>query len=110
MQNTATMSPAERNTLDLLNFTAAALNRPDVSLQPPAQTSNWTPLVNLVGEKLAADFMFMGACEGLNLYKHVNTRRYLNIDCSTGQTFRFVPQEKGYEPITHGEAIQYVLS
>ena len=32
MQNTATMSPAERNTLDLLNFTAAALNRP--AIQP----------------------------------------------------------------------------
>ena len=58
---------------------------------PPPTRSNWTPLIELVGEKCAADFMFMGDADNLNLYKHRNTRRYLNIDRITLQTYRFVP-------------------
>ena len=71
---------------------AAALDRAiNPRTSPPPTRSNWTPLIELVGEKCSANFMFMGDADNLNLYKHVNTRRYLNIDRVTLQTYRFVP-------------------
>jgi hypothetical protein len=87
--------------------------------EPTARRSNWAPLITLVGEGLARDFMFMAEVDGLMLYKHVNTRKYLNVDRITGKTYRFVPAKDlnkvkaglaRYEPIPTYQAISEVLS
>jgi len=41
---------------------------------------NWKPLVDKVGEKRCAGFMFMGRMNGINMYKHGIARIYLNLD------------------------------
>ena len=99
---------------------AAALDRAiNPRTSPPPTRSNWTPLIELVGEKCADQFMFMGDVEAMNLYKHINTRRYINIDRHTLQCYRFVPAKTleditagkaRYEPIATQEAIAYALS
>jgi hypothetical protein len=43
-------------------------------------TSDWAPLEHMLGPKLCEHFMFMGRSGELYLYKHVETRRYLNLD------------------------------
>lgn len=56
------------------------MNAPD---QP-----NWQPLLALVGEDAAADFMYMGNRNHVHLYKHRMTRLYLNID-DAGRTYDY---------------------
>jgi hypothetical protein len=41
---------------------------------------NWKPLVDKLGEKRCAGFMFMGRMNGINMYKHGIARIYLNLD------------------------------
>jgi hypothetical protein len=47
-------------------------------------TINWIPLENLSERKPneinCCDFMHMGAVGNINLYKSIDTRRYINID------------------------------
>ena len=108
--------PAQRAAKALLDRTFAVLNAPKVKEK---QESNWAPLVSLVGEKCAEDFMLMGNVENMILYKHRNTRRYLNVDRFTGQTFKFVEAmtldeaaagKAHYEPTPVQQAIAYALS
>jgi hypothetical protein len=40
----------------------------------------WAPLEKLCPPGLCEQFMFMGIVEGVYLYKHVDSRRYLNVD------------------------------
>ena len=47
---------------------------------------NWKPLVDKLGEEHCVGFMFMGRVNGINLYKHGNARKYLNLDDS-GQCY-----------------------
>lgn len=99
---------------------AAALDRAiNPRTSPPPTRSNWTPLIELVGEKCAQDFMFMGDVDNMNLYKHINTRRYINVDRITLECYRFVPAKNldevkagkaRYEPIGTQEAIREALS
>jgi len=42
--------------------------------------SDWAPLELMLGPKLCECFMFMGRSGELYLYKHIDTRRYLNLD------------------------------
>jgi hypothetical protein len=69
----------------------------------------WGPLERLVrvaraaGQRVDIDeFMAMGPVElpgGLTVhrYKHIDTRRYLNLD-DAGHTYRYLPSTGGYEP------------
>jgi hypothetical protein len=41
---------------------------------------NWKPLIDKLGERRCAGFMFMGRVNGINLYKHGIARLYLNLD------------------------------
>lgn len=41
---------------------------------------NWKPLVDKLGERRCAGFMFMGRMNGINMYKHGIARMYLNLD------------------------------
>ena len=73
----------------------------------------WAPLDKLLGDGGGQHFfMYMGECGDLVLYKHVNTRRYLNIDRKTGETFKHTAGviPSGYEPIPHTEALEHVLA
>lgn len=95
------LTPHEKNTILMADAIGAAL------FAPPKR-SNWDALVRLVGKREAEDFMFMGDEDGLMLYKHVNTRRYLNIDDLTGDTYKFIDAERGYLPIPIDEALAWV--
>jgi hypothetical protein len=41
---------------------------------------NWKPLVDKLGRKRSAGFMFMGRMNGINIYKRGIARIYLNLD------------------------------
>lgn len=91
----------------------------DPEPEPDTSARDFAPLVNLVGEKCAAQFMYMGDADALALYKHIDTRRYLNIDRITGDTYKFVPAKTldevrhglaRYEPIPIQRAINEALS
>ena len=74
----------------------------------PAQTSNWTPLIGLVGKELAQAFSFVGNVGEIMVYKHSITRRYLNIHISTGRTYRY-GSDQGYVPVAPEVAIASAL-
>ena len=57
-------------------------------------TPNWKPLEDKLGGR-CQEFMFMGRTGNLTLYKHILTRRYLNLDDSGNC---YVYREGRYEP------------
>lgn len=65
----------------------------------------WEPLQAAVGSR-CREFMFMGKSGTIYLYKHIWTRRYINLDLD-GRAFRFTGD--GYEPIPKDEAIKNVF-
>jgi hypothetical protein len=68
--------------------------------------SDWVPLEQILGSELCERFMFMGRSGEIHLYKHIDTRRYLNLD-TQGQCFRFT--ENGYEPEERARAVAHVF-
>ena len=44
---------------------------------------NWAPLEGVLSWEQCVDFMFMGTTGAIVLYKHRNTRRYLNIEAAS---------------------------
>ena len=69
--------------------------------------SEWEPLEQVLGPKLCGCFMFMGRSGELYLFKHIDTRRYLNLD-SEGRCFRYT--RNGYEPEELRKAIAHVFT
>jgi hypothetical protein len=69
-------------------------------------STDWQPLERMLGPFLCVDFMFMGRSEQIHLYKHRDTRRYLNI-APDGTCFRY--SAHGYQPIGLEEAIEHVF-
>ena len=69
-------------------------------------SSEWTPLEQMFGPELCERSMFMGRSAEIYLYKHIDTRRYLNLDAQ-GQCFRYT--ENGYEPEERTKAIAHVF-
>lgn len=67
----------------------------------------WLPLEQMLGPELCENFMYMGRTGEIYLYKHIDTRRYLNIT-RDGTCFRY--SVNGYFPIERGEAIQDAFS
>ncbi len=70
-------------------------------------TTDWAPLEQVLGPKLCEHFMFMGRSGELYLYKHIETRRYLNVDAE-GRCFRYT--RNGYDPEELRRAIVHVFS
>jgi hypothetical protein len=70
-------------------------------------TSDWAPLELVLGPQLCECFMFMGRSGELYLYKHIDTRRYLNLDAQ-GRSFRYTGSR--YEPQESRKAIAHVFS
>ena len=66
---------------------------------------SWTPLEAALGRAQCIDFMWMGSAGVVQLYKHMDTRRYLYIDALTGMFY-----DEYHQPLNRGAAINYVLS
>ena len=58
---------------------------------------NWKPLIDKLGERPCAGFMFMGRVNGINLYKHGITRTYLNLD-DQGQCYIYRGKSR-FDPV-----------
>lgn len=72
----------------------------------------WDPILKVLPEKTVAQFMFMGEmlCESgtrIFLYKHIWTRRYINLD-QQGQAYQFRASEQAshYVPVELSDAIR----
>ncbi|MGH2786435.1 MAG: hypothetical protein ACRDJV_00820 [Actinomycetota bacterium] len=81
--------------------------RPEIAklmLQFGAHEPDFGPLASL----LLDDFMFMGYRNGLRLYKHKLTRRYLNID-EKGRTYRWVDRQNKYVRVRVPDALTHVF-
>lgn len=73
---------------------------------------NWAPLEIAITPGQLHKFMAMGKVHQgeitIYLYKHRDTRRYLNLDSSGRQAYRFTTS--GYEPISMVEAIHHAFT
>ena len=67
---------------------------------------DWKPLEGALSRENYADFMYMGVTSGIVLYKHRDTRRYLNIDAMTGRFFQY--SDGDYIEINREQAIEHV--
>ena len=67
---------------------------------------DWKPLEAVVSIEDRAAFMYMGHAGHIVLYKHRDTRRYLNIHAMTGQCYRYT--DGGYVEIHRKNALSYV--
>ena len=76
-----------------------------IALTEASMSADWRPLERMLGPSLCVDVMFMGRSQQIHLYKHRDTRRYLNI--AHDGTFRY--SAHGYQPIGLEEAIEYVF-
>ncbi len=64
-----------------------------------AHEPDWEPLKIVFGP-----LMFMGYSDGIRMYKHKYTRRYLNLDAE-GAAYRWLGEKKGYVRIPLEEGI-----
>ena len=69
-------------------------------------TPDWKPLEGVLSSEQCAGFMYMGHAGGIVLYKHRDTRRYLNIDAATGRFYQYV--DGHYIEIGRERAIDHV--
>jgi len=67
---------------------------------------NWKPLEGVLSLEDCADFMYMGHVSGIVLYKHRDSRRYLNIGSETGRFYRYADGD--YIEISQEQAIEHV--
>ena len=70
-------------------------------------SDDWMPLERTIGADLCHSFMYMGRSGEIHLYKHIGTRRYLNIG-PDGQCYCY--KERGYSPIAQGDAIRQAFN
>ena len=68
---------------------------------------DWKPLEGVLSQELCEKFMYMGNSGGIVLYKHCDTRRYLNIEAETGRFFQYINGD--YIEINREQAIEYVF-
>ena len=67
---------------------------------------DWKPLEGVLSREHCEDFMYMGSAGGIVLYKHRDTRRYLNIEAETGRFYRYADGD--YIEIGRKQAIEHV--
>jgi hypothetical protein len=67
---------------------------------------DWKPLEGALSREHCEKFMYMGNSGGIVLYKHCDTRRYLNIDAMTGRFFQY--SDGDYIEINRKQAIEHV--
>lgn len=69
-------------------------------------TPDWKPLEAVLPANQCSYFMYMGCIGEIVLYKHSITRRYLNIDRTTGRFYRYI--DGLMSEINRDEALEYV--
>ena len=69
--------------------------------------ANWKPLEERLKRAQCAGFMFMGRLNGVNLYKHGLSRRYLNLG-DDGRAYRYLDRGR-FEEIPFEEALAWVV-
>jgi hypothetical protein len=67
----------------------------------------WIPLEQVFSAQQCADFMYMGSVGSIRQYKHRDTRRYINIDASSGEFYHCLDCE--YRKVTKSAAIAHVF-
>jgi hypothetical protein len=67
---------------------------------------DWKPLEGVLSSDDCSFFMYMGVISGIVLYKHRDTRRYLNIEAATGRFFQYIDGD--YTEINQEQAIEHV--
>jgi hypothetical protein len=67
--------------------------------------ADWEPLEGVFSPEDCAAFMYMGSVGLIMLYKHRDTRRYLNIDAAAGRFYRYADGD--YIEISREEAIEH---
>jgi len=68
--------------------------------------ANWKPLEERLGPTRCVGFMYMGRTNGINLYKHGLSRRYLNLS-DDGRAFRHLDRGR-FEEVLFSEALAWV--
>jgi hypothetical protein len=68
---------------------------------------DWKPLEAILPARDCSCFMYMGRTGEIVLYKHSVTRRYLNIDRTTGRLYQYV--DGLMSEIDRDEALEYVF-
>ncbi len=85
----------------------------DITFEPIIVKA-FQPLVDLVGPVNARIFMYMGQRRQgdvvVALYKNSCTRRYLNVDVLSLETFKYDPETDRYHMIPQLEAIKWANS
>jgi hypothetical protein len=74
--------------------------------------SKWKPLEDLAvrrPEIKPAEFMFMGMVDEIHVYKHINTRRYINVH-PNGNTFAYDPVTNSYNRVSNLTAVSDALT
>lgn len=71
---------------------------------------NWAPLARLfkrcgIEPHYLDHFMYMGQVGQIQLYKHYNTRRYINLDCRLAYEYT----GNGYRRISKRDAIRHAF-
>jgi hypothetical protein len=83
------------------------------SLRKAGEEPIWKPLEDKIGAANCEAYMYMGSAAEraiIHLYKHRDSRRYLNLD-ESGQCYIYVPDTQGnehYLPISDIEALSRV--
>jgi len=67
---------------------------------------NWVPLEAVLTREECAAYMYMGRAGNIELYKHYDTRRYLNISVDGGSFYLY--REGRYVEVTRDVALQHV--
>jgi hypothetical protein len=70
--------------------------------------ANWAPLEKICPPGMCEQFMFMGETGGIYRYKHVDSRRYLNVDV-WGATYAYKPSTNSYDRVSLAAARQALV-
>jgi hypothetical protein len=68
---------------------------------------NWRPLERLFSVEECSHFMYMGKSGSIELYKHRETRRYLNIHAESGEFY--LHGNCTYLKVSKAAALAYVF-
>jgi hypothetical protein len=68
---------------------------------------NWRPLERLFSAEECSNFMYMGRSGPIELYKHRETRRYLNIHAERGEFYLY--GNRTYMKVSKAAALAYVF-
>jgi hypothetical protein len=69
---------------------------------------NWAPLEHVLTLNDCMNYMYMGRAGDIELYKHRDTRRYLNIGCGGDRFYHYF--DGTYIEITQSAGLEHVRS